>query len=1313
MTHASKNIVARSQAVNQGDSLISDNQVRFIDIVGDGPIEGLVNGAHSIFFDKAPLTEDPDILPDAENRSFVPDEKSNFAGYIIQERRGELDQRPPTGFDEVESFISVGQELLFDNPISRTIADDTVDEVRITIGVFALFDTDRETGNLNRASVNHKVEIAADGGAFQTTTLTPEIGGISNSEFSKDYVIELPEGNAPFTVRVTRTTVDSTSRFLNNRSSWIGYTEIRQAKLEYRQSALYATIINGNQFDQDKVPARSYEIKGKLVQIPSNYDPLTRIYSGIWDGTFQMAWCDNPVWVLYDLLTNERVGLGLYVKPDMIDKFDFYAASQWCDDDVPDGRGGMEPRYTFNAVLQARTNPSDLVRQIAATFGGMIYWGAGQYMLAVDRPGPSVAQFTPANVIGGEFNREEASVSVTHNRYKCTWNNPVNAYQRAVVVVEDRSSLIRNGPIERDVYLLGCTKESEAQRRGRYLMESERTQRFLTTFQVGLQHVGVRPGDLVDIYNPQVYRDRAFYGKVVSATVSELTLDRSITLPVGTHSITVTLPDLTVEQRDVTVTAGDYSVLALDTDLSAVPLANADFSLRLSTLTGVQHRVVSITETEEGLYEISALEYDPNKQSVVDEGVFLDDPAEPLFSTGPLDAPTNLTITEQTVDSGDSVRIKLVISFTPSQDVRVYAHQLSVIGPSRALERLALDADNNAEYFPGGPGFYAFQLEAIGRDGRRAVVVQQYEFIPQFIVATPPDVTGLTLVDAPNATEFSGRDAKFRWNRVLVSATDPLEGPQGAGTATNDPLLAGYDVQIYDDVHTLPRHTATVTDNQFVYTLERNIEDGLRLNPTSGGPVRSFTIEVKARRTNGLQSARPASLEVTNPPPTLPGGVSISASFKYIFVDYQPPVDHDYAGMIVWRSTTPGFTPTDGDIVFTGADNIITIDSDPRTTYYLRFAGFDVFGQTGLNISSEFTQATSGITNADLDPNSVTQDKFIQSLSDEINLIGVHGSNISTLQTTTSGLSSQITTVSNVANNANSAAQIAQNAVNDINGDLAAEIVLKTQVVSGVSNPVIAAIGLRSDQNGAAVNILADEFNIVRPVVGTSGTSQAEALFSIATVGGVNKFALNGTAWIADASIGNAQIGNLSADKITTGFLNATHIQTNSINIGEKGIAGTTTTGSIAPFAVTSNLFDDQSTPFNLTASWANITGLSVQVVVPGGESYLCAVTANVEGSFDADTDSGIIEFKVVNEAQTVSSVFTLMEQVGEQNIQFPPELGGGTYFVPKTVVPGTSLAQVDITLTTTRTFQVQARMASGSGGNIEMSTLKIVVFKR
>lgn len=707
--------------VEDDDSLRSKQLARVIDLVSEGEVVGLVDGLKSVYLDDTP----------AQNA----DGSYNFDGITLTTRNGTQSQEYIAGFTASEAEISVSTEVKADTPIVRSITNANINAARVTISIPRLTFQDLKTGDIKGSSVQIAIDLQANGGGYVEKVLDT-ISGKTSTTYQRAYRIEMT-GSPPWDIRVRRITADSSQSNLRNQTLWSSYTEIVDAKLRYPNSAVNALIVDSQLFNT--IPRRGYEMRGLLVRIPDNYDPETRIYTGVWNGTFSIAWTDNPAWCFYDLLTSGRYGLGSFISADQVDKWALYQIAQYCDELVSDGYGGLEPRFTCNLYLQTREEAYNIINNFASIFRAMAYWAGGVITAVQDAPSAPVALFTPANVVGGQFSYEGSSGKSRHTVALVSWNDPSDRYKQKIEYVEDQDGIARYGVIQTEIVAFGCTSRGQAHRMGRWLLYTERLETETITFSAGLEGLPVAPGEVIQTSDP-VRAGVRMGGRVISSTALNIVIDSSVTIESGkTYTLWAVLPDGTVESRAVSTGASTTSTLTVSPEFTLHPQPMSMWVLAASDLLPETWRVISVVEADNTQAQITALAYNAGKYAAVEQNIILEPLQTSALRTTP-DAPTGLAISE-TLYLASPVVIAGRITASWTGTAARYELQWRIAeGNWITIQTQASSVDIQ----PAAPGEYQFRLVAINLLGARSAIVTATKTI-YGLRAVPQNVTGFTL----------------------------------------------------------------------------------------------------------------------------------------------------------------------------------------------------------------------------------------------------------------------------------------------------------------------------------------------------------------------------------------------------------------------------------------------------------------------------------------------------------------------------------------------------------------------------------------
>ncbi|KVP60813.1 host specificity protein [Burkholderia ubonensis] len=619
------------------DSLHSVARAKVLDIVSEGPIVGLVKGMQSVFLDGTPIQNADGSL--------------NFQNYSVDVRTGTQDQDYLAGFPAVERETAVGVPLTSDAPWVKQVQNTQLTAVRIRFGVPALQRSDASSGNITGHRIEYAIDLSVDGGSY-AQVVAGAFDGKTTSLYERSHRIELPRAKTGWLVRVRRITPNAHSSTIADNVNIEAITDVIDRKLRYPMTALVGMTFDARSFSQ--VPVRSYHIRGLIIRVPSNYDPETRTYSGVWDGTFRMAWSNNPAWVFYDLLLNERYGLGKNVDASMIDKWGLYEIARYCDVMVPDGKGGLEPRFACNCVIQSAADAFKVLQDLAGVFRGIAYWGPGAVVASADMPSDPVYVYTAANVIGGTFRYVGSERKTRYTVALVSYNDPTNQYKQAVEPVQDDDGIARYGVVKTQVTAFGCTSQAQAHRLGRWLLLTSRYETGTVSFQVGLDGTLVGPGQIIAIADPRK-AGRRIGGRIRSAAGDVITLDKAPTVASGDR-FTAILPSGIAQSRAVKAVAGDTLTLADRFD--ADPVSGAVWMLESRELGAQLYRVVSVQESDDDgqiAYTINATQYEPGKYAAIDDGAQIQQRPITVIPPSVQPPPTNVRLsTYSVVDQGIS-----------------------------------------------------------------------------------------------------------------------------------------------------------------------------------------------------------------------------------------------------------------------------------------------------------------------------------------------------------------------------------------------------------------------------------------------------------------------------------------------------------------------------------------------------------------------------------------------------------------------------------------------------------------------------------
>lgn len=611
------------------DSLRSTNLAKLLIAVGEGEFDEVPTD-YDIYLDNTPIR-------DASGNYNFPNVKWDW-------RAGSVDQTYIPGIPAVENETSLNVELRSDSPWVRSITNTQLSAVRMRFAWPALQQQDDE-GNVIGYRIEYAIDVATDGGAYQQV-LVDAADGKTTTRYERSRRIDLPTATTGWQIRVRRLTPNQNSNKIADTMLVAGYTEVIDAKLRYPNTALLYIEFDAEQFSN--IPAVTVRCKARRWMVPSNYDPVARTYTGTWDGSMKSAWTNNPAWITYGVCTEDRFGLGKRIKSFMVDKWELYRISQYCDQLVPNGLGGVEPRFLCDINLQGRADAWSLLRDIAGIYRGMTYWAQGQLVMQADMPRAQDFDyvFTRSNVIDGKFSYGSASAKTRYTRALVSYDNPANNYDTDVIPYADLDLQRRYGDRPTELSAIGCTRASEAQRRGKWAVLSNNQDRTVT-FKTGMEGVIPLPGHIIPVAD-SLLAGREVGGRISAAVGRVVTLDRNTQAKVGDRLI-INLPGGRAEGR--TVQSVNGRAVTVTTSYSEPPLPQLQWALDADDLAIPLYRVLRTKRTTEGDYEISALQFEPGKFAFIDTGARLEERPISVIPITVVPAPASVTLTSSSIVS--------------------------------------------------------------------------------------------------------------------------------------------------------------------------------------------------------------------------------------------------------------------------------------------------------------------------------------------------------------------------------------------------------------------------------------------------------------------------------------------------------------------------------------------------------------------------------------------------------------------------------------------------------------------------------------
>ncbi|WP_305827233.1 host specificity protein J [Pseudomonas aeruginosa] len=579
----------------------------------------------------------------------------NFPNVKWEWRSGSVDQDYIPGIPSVENETTVNVELRSDTPWVRSVTNTQLSAVRLRFAWPAL-QKQESSGDVNGYRIEYAVDVSTDGGAYQQVLLDA-VDGKTISRYERSQRIDLPAATTGWQVRVRRITPNQNSSLIADTMLIAGLTEVIDAKLRYPNTALLYIEFSAEQFSN--IPAVTVECKARKVQVPTTYDPELRTYTGVWDGSFKSAWTNNPAWITYDISTNARFGLGKRIKPWMVDKWELYKIAQYCDQLVPDGKGGQEPRFLCDLNLQSRSQAWTLLRDIAAIYRGMSYWAQGQLVSQADMPRTADFDyvFTRANVIDGKMTYGAASARTRYSRALVSYDNPANNYDTDVTGYSDAPLLRRYGDNPVELSAIGCTRESEAQRRGKWAVLTSVQDRTIT-FATGMEGRIPLPGYIIPVAD-SLLAGREIGGRISAVAGRVVTLDRVTQAKAGDRLI-INLPSGRAEGR--TVQSVNGKAVTVTAAYSEAPEPELCWALDADDLAVQLYRVMSTKRDDNGQWTINGLQYEPSKFDHIDTGARLEERPISIIPVTTVQPPASVTLSSRwTIDQGLAVSTMTII----------------------------------------------------------------------------------------------------------------------------------------------------------------------------------------------------------------------------------------------------------------------------------------------------------------------------------------------------------------------------------------------------------------------------------------------------------------------------------------------------------------------------------------------------------------------------------------------------------------------------------------------------------------------------
>lgn len=740
--------------VEAPDSLHSTAYARIVDLLSEGeihgPTHGIDNMLRDVYLDGTPVANEDGSL--------------NFSGVSVDFRPGTQWQDPLPGFPAAENTIGIGVELKDSQPWVHLFTNRQLSAVRVTLATPGLSRANTENGDINGYRVEYAIDVSRDGAAYRQV-LAGAFDGKTTQRYARSHRVELPQGGQQgWSIRVRRLTANANSSAIADQMFVEAVTEIIDAKLRYPMSAVVGIKVDASQFQN--VPTRAYDMKGRIIHVPSNYAPDTRTYAGVWDGTFKQAWTDNPAWIFFDLVSNDRYGMGERVPAGWVDKWSLYQIGRYCDEMVDDGFGSKEPRFACNVYLQKAADATRVLQDLASIFRGMAYWANSMVFAVADMPGDPAYTFSAANVVDGKFSYTGSALNTRYTVALVSWCDLSDMGRQKVEYVENQEGIARYGIKQLEVTAFGCTSRGQANRAGKWLLLTSNLETRGVTFTVALEQCLIRPGSLIRVAD-QHLAGRRIGGRIREATDSRIVVDAELGVRSGDH-LTVNLPSGKSETR--IVSAGTGAPLTLDGDIysvdattltadmvelpktvmhitvkkpfSEIPQAECVWTLESGALSAQTFRVLRVERKEGLLANISAIQHEPGKFDNVDFGTRLDRPSISVVPPGVQSPPTGLKASSYHIMSQGVAGVVAVFEWATAPGALSYEIQWR--RDNSGWTGLPLSRYTRVEVPNIYAGEFAFRVRAINAAGISSGWVDSASSLLDGALPPPPRVVSLT-----------------------------------------------------------------------------------------------------------------------------------------------------------------------------------------------------------------------------------------------------------------------------------------------------------------------------------------------------------------------------------------------------------------------------------------------------------------------------------------------------------------------------------------------------------------------------------------
>ena len=909
-------------AVEQPNNLFAKQTIKLLEVISEGEIAGVTD----VYFDDNNIT--------------------NFTGADYAVRTGASTQTHIAGFDSVTAEQSVGVEVTDASPVARDVTSTGVDSVIITYGVDSLFNQNKSNGDINGHSVSIAIDVRESVSDPYVQVQTDTISGKTMTPYFKSIRVEAPTIPPPaaWGFKIRRTSANANLSSIGDVTNVASFTEVTEVKLSYDDTALVGIFADAESTG-GRIPRRGYDVDGIKMQVPDNYNPVTKIYTGVWGGTFDVIkqFSSNPIWCLYDLLTNTRYGAG--IDETSIDKYSFYDAAVYCDELVDDGDSGTEPRFTFNGQIASRDKLFNVGQLIASTARATVAQYGGMLRIFQDSPESVTDLITNNDVVGGgEFNYAGSALAVRFNSINVAYNNPGDNFLQDIVTAEDETNIETYGFNEREVTLLGVTSQGQALRQARWLLHTELNQTDTVTFRVGLNRMNIEPFSVIEVQDED-YAEAILSAKVIASNGSQITLDKAVVLDAETYTVDYYGADGETI-NSVVISESDMSTSVISGTYADPAFVGSSLILKHATLKPRQFRVISITDTGEGQYEISGMFYDATKYDAIETGYTL--PADVytkrnLATQLPVQS---LSATEEQYHDAGSTRRRIRVDWTDPTDGNAIEYGLTYTRNSNNIETVTGIKPTQYVIDNAPVGEYHIEVFALNINGAKSTNETVDITLDSVSTSSLNAPINFQVQNGVTTTQFDTTDVGLIWE-------NPAANEDIIGVTLKDFVL-----EVYDSTGTTLKNTYIIARDVFVfvYTNAMNRED-------FGAATRNVQFKLYCRDA-GLQKSTANTLNVTNPSPAAPSA-TITDGYEMIIIDIVSAGESDIAGYQIYADGTTGFTPSSGNLVYDGASPNVTFPLAAGVDIFFKCAAYDQFGKTlgELNLSSEYT--TTGLSVAD------------------------------------------------------------------------------------------------------------------------------------------------------------------------------------------------------------------------------------------------------------------------------------------------------------------------------------------------------------